>query len=53
MRYHSSNYYDRPNPHSFGDTGIMHRQQKAEKEEFKREEMRKELRQEDREEKSE
>jgi len=51
MRYHSSNYYDRPNPHSFGDAGTMYRQQKQEKEDFKREELRKELRQEDREEK--
>lgn len=42
-------YYDRPNPHSFGDTAIMHRIQKEEKEDFKRKELQKELRQEDRE----
>ena len=42
-------YYDRPNPHSLGDTGTMYRQQKQEKEDFKREELKKELRQEDRE----
>ena len=41
--------YDRPSPHSFGDTGTMFRQQKAEKEEFKKTELKKELRQEDRE----
>ena len=46
MRY---NYNDRPSPHSFGDTGTMYRQQKAEKESFKKEELQKELRQEDRE----
>ena len=42
-------HYDRPNPHSIGDTAIMYRIQKQEKEDFKREELRKELRQEDRE----
>lgn len=46
MRY---NYNDRPSPYSFGGTGIMYRQQKAEKEEFKKEELKKELHQEDRE----
>ena len=49
MRGYCNNYYDRPSPHSFGDTGTMHRQQKAEKESFKKEELQKELRQEDRE----
>lgn len=42
-------YYDRPSPHSFGDTRVLERNIKAEKEEFKREELKKELRQEDRE----
>lgn len=46
MRY---NYNDRPSPHSFGDTGTMYKQQKAEKESFKKEELKKELHQEDRE----
>lgn len=49
MRGYHNNYYDRPSPHSFGDTGTMHRQQKAEKESFKKEELKKELHQEDRE----
>ena len=43
-----SRHYDRPSPHSFGDTGTMYRQQKAEKENFKKEEMQTELKQEDR-----
>ena len=46
MRQH---YYDRPNPHSIGDTAIMYRQQRQEKEDFKREELKKELKSEDRE----
>lgn len=41
-------HYDNPNPHSFGDAGTMYRQQKQEKEDFKREELKKELKQEDR-----
>ena len=49
MRGYHNNYYDRPSPHSFGDTGAMYRQQKSEKESFKKEELKKELRQEDRE----
>lgn len=49
MRGYHNNYYDRPSPHSFGDTVIMHRQQKAEKESFKKEELKKELHQEDKE----
>lgn len=49
MRGYNNNYYDRPSPHSFGDTGTMYRQQKAEKESFKKEELKKELHQEDRE----
>lgn len=44
-----NNYYSHPSPYSFGDTGTMYRQQKAEKEEFKKTELKKELRQEDRE----
>ena len=42
-------YYDRPSPHSFGDTRRLEDNMRAEKEKFKREEMQKELRQEDRE----
>ena len=41
-------HYDRPNPHSLGDAGAIYRQQKQEKEDFKREELKKEPRQEDR-----
>jgi len=50
MRNYNS-YYDRPNPHSFGDTATMYQQQRQEKEDFKRSELKKELNQEDREEK--
>ena len=46
---HNNDYYTHPSPYSFGDTGTMLRQQKAEKEEFKKAEIKKELRQEDRE----
>ena len=42
-------YYDRPSPHSFGDTYALERSIKAEKEDFKKAELKKELRQEDRE----
>ena len=42
-------YYDRPNPHSIGDTAIMYRIQRQDKDEFKIKELREELRQEDRE----
>ena len=42
-------YYDRPSPHSFGDTRALERSIKAEKEDFKKAELKKELRQEDRE----
>lgn len=49
MRY-NNNYYDRPNPHSIGDTGRMYRDQKKEfKEDFKREELNTELKDENRE----
>ena len=48
MRNYNS-YYDRPSPHSIGDTAAMMRSIRAEKEAFKAEELKKELTQEDRE----
>ena len=42
-------YYDRPSPHSFGDTRALERSIKTEKEDFKKAELKKELHQEDRE----
>ena len=45
MRNYNS-YYDRPSPHSFGDTGAMYRHQRQDREDFKRAELQKELNQE-------
>ena len=45
----ANRYYERPSPHSFGDTGTLMRSMKDDKDRFKAEELQKELRQEDRE----
>ena len=48
-----SRYFDRPSPHSFGDTRRMERVMEADRRQFKKEELQKELAEEERESKNE